>query len=153
MTTNPHGIYLKCQGENCKATAFIYNKNKKNVRFIGKHSKHPSKQNDIRLIEFNFVMRSRAIDPKYSHIKGPDLYNKCIAEFKGIEMPESPNAHRQQSIMAINYCRKRVRTIRKNNPNASLDLNDGLNIYAIIPKTSKKGNTVRKTIFCFFFFY
>ncbi|XP_055308404.1 uncharacterized protein LOC129572464 isoform X2 [Sitodiplosis mosellana] len=134
-TANSRFMYLKCQGDSCTVNA-IYNMIDKTVRFVGKHSKHPTDSNDVLLIEFNSLMRSRALDPKYYHVKSPDLYNQCVAEFKGIELPEG---HRTQSMMAINYCRKRIREIRKKDSNASLSLNESLKMHAIIPKATKIG--------------
>ena len=141
QSANSTYMYLQCQGENCPVNA-IYNMVDKTVRFVGKHSSHPSDPNDVLLIEFNTLMRSRALDVRYYHMKSPDLYNECIAEFKEMKLPEN---HRSESMRIINYCRKRVRQNCKKDPNARFSLNEGLKMHAIIPKATKIGQQVSKT--------
>lgn len=135
-------MYLQCQGDNCPVSA-IYNMVDKTVRFVGKHSNHPSDPNDVLLIEFNILMRSRALDLRYYHIKSADLYDECIAKYKEIKLPDK---HRLQSITAINYCRKRLRQNRKKDPTAKFNLSEGLKMNAIIPKATKIGQQVSEIL-------
>lgn len=131
-------MYLKCGGTNCAAGA-SYNMLDKTVHFTGDHTNHPTSENSIRLIEFANLLRSRALDPKYKHVKTYELYNQCIAEFKGIQLPEN---HLIQSHIAINNCRKRIQNIRKKDPNANFNLNESLKMNTVIPKILKRTHQV-----------
>lgn len=138
MAANSKRMYLRCLGENCSVSA-RYNLVDKTVKFFGKHSNHPNKQNDILLIELNFLIRSRAMDPNYDHVRAPDLYDQCVDEFHGKII--FPDGHRLQAYRAINNGRKRIRRVSKENPDAKIKM------HTTLPKSVK---FVQQVSVCFF---
>lgn len=96
-------MYLKCQGDGCSVT-LIYDKRNERVRQIGSHSNHPSKDNEIRLIELRNLLRRKLFDETLNFSEIHDIYRDCLAEFKGIVLPQS---HYRNTIEALRHYRKK----------------------------------------------
>lgn len=130
-TINHKDVYLKCQREHCYVSV-CYNMDKNMAYFMGKHTNHSVNENDIRLIELSFTMRSRALDPKFNHLKCVELYKQCVDEFNGILLPDG---HKMQSFDAIRYLRKRKEKMHRQNPNQNS--NTIIKLNTTIPKRRK----------------
>lgn len=115
---------MKCRYHACPVS-LTYNTDSGTARLLGVHIDRPLRTNQMQLVEMSQLARSKAYDSTQNHLTSHKLYDNCVAEFEGIELPVG---HYEKTIEAIQYHRKRAEQKRNPKEAENIDVNEEFDV-------------------------